>query len=389
MSSPDDIERRRYGGGEWQRTSVAWALALIATILTGWALHATAAVVVPVVFSLFLALLVAPVDTWAMKQAPGRARWVGHVVAMGVILAALLLLVGMIWLAAQQVMERFPLQGRAPGSLLPAFGQDGFLDRGPPPGQAAAQAQGQSGGGGLLSEALRTLGDRLAQWASRHATSVVAAAGTTMAAAVLVFFLTLIMLIEAPKWRKKTDALLDRSSREEQRDSLGVITRRLHRYLWVRTVLGVVTAVLYVAWLWIFGIDLLMVWGLLAFALNYIPTLGSLIAGILPIAYAFVQKDPGTAVGVGIGILVIEQVMGNYADPRLQGRQLSISSLVVLVALLFWGWLWGIAGAILAVPMTISILVICAHIDPLRPLALLLSDETDQAGLDRVVNDDD
>ncbi|WP_147115395.1 AI-2E family transporter, partial [Tateyamaria sp. syn59] len=69
--------------------------------------------------------------------------------------------------------------------------------------------------------------------------------------------------------------------------------------------------------------------------------------------------------------------MGNYVDPRVQGRKVSLSPVVVLIVLLFWGWIWGVAGAVLAVPMTIAIAVISAHVPPLRPLAFLLDNETD------------
>jgi AI-2 transport protein TqsA len=166
-----------------------------------------------------------------------------------------------------------------------------------------------------------------------------------------------------------------------------IIADRLRRYLLARTILGVITAALNVAWLWIFGVDLLVVWALLAFLLNYIPTLGSLIAGLLSVAYAFVQKDFGTALAVDTGIFVIEQVMGNYVDPRVQGRQVSLSSVVVLITLLVWGWIWGIAGAILAVPITVAGMIICAHVRPLRPFALMLSNARDMEGLDRQARD--
>ena len=105
--------------------------------------------------------------------------------------------------------------------------------------------------------------------------------------------------------------------------------------------------------------------------------------------YAFVQKDLGTTLAVGAGIFVIEQVMGNYVDPRVQGRQVSLSSLVILIALLVWGWVWGIAGAILAVPITMAAMIICAHVQPLRPFALMLSNSTDMDALDRQVSSSD
>ncbi|WP_375262680.1 AI-2E family transporter [Palleronia sp.] len=379
-----------------------WLLAVIAVVIVGWALHATGAFMVPVVFSVFLALLVAPLDSKVSARVPGKLSWLGHVAAMGAILVALLAFVGLIWVAAQQIVERFPVSENG-GSLLPQFGNE---LRGGSGGSSASSAgpaaESISGNGGSTasegqSSAAQGMADRLRQvvsgaggslverfrdWASGMATQVLSTAGTTLFATVLVFFLTLIMLVEGPRWRQKIVCLLEAPARRKAMHAVDMIAGLLRRYLMARTILGILTAVLYVAWLWIFGVDLLFVWALLAFLLNYVPTIGSLIAGGLPVIYAFVQKDFGTAIAVGAGILVIEQVMGNYVDPRVQGRQVSLSSLVVLITLLVWGWIWGIAGAILAVPITIAAMIICAYVDPLRPFALMLSNTVNMEDLD-------
>ena len=394
------------GAARW-RAMLLGCVAVMAVILVGWTLRATAPVVVPVVFSIFLALLVAPVDRWGTKRAPEKFPWLGHVAAMGTIFLALLGFLACIGIAAQQVVERFPLGSGEEGTLLPSFSLETLIapdqaDNSSSPdatkavdGQAAAtdspdDATAPDGSstlsrlGALFDPAGSSLAGRIADWASGYATAVLSAAGTTLAAAVLVFFLTLMMLVEGPRWRKKIAAICSRPTRKNVLEAIGIIADRLRNYIWARTILGVMTAVIYVAWLWMFGVDLLIVWALLAFALNFIPTLGSLIAGILPVLYAFAQKDVGTALIVGVGILVIEQVMGNYVDPRMQGRKVSLSPVVVLIVLLFWGWIWGVAGAVLAVPMTIAIAVISAHVPPLRPLAFLLGNDTDMEEFDDV-----
>jgi len=362
---------RGYSPSEWERRLRTASLAIAAVILTGWALGALAPIAVPIVFSLFLALLVAPVDNWVRRHIPSRIGWLGHIAAMGLILLTLLTAVALIGLAAQQLTQAFPLNEDDMASMLPS------------PGDAAAEEDQENR---LLPNALRGFGDTLTQWIAQRARNVVMAASAIVASAVLIFFLTLIMLIEAPKWRAKMGTLFSREAQEDGLVSVKIIAGRLRYYLWVRTLLGLLTAGMYVAWLSFFDIDLLLVWAMLAFLMNYIPTLGSMVAGLLPILYAFLQKDFGTAFGVGAGILIIEQLMGNYVDPVVQGKQLSVSSLIVLVSLLFWGWLWGIAGALLAMPITISVIVICAHIAPLRSVAVLLSDEADAESLDRTLS---
>ena len=107
-----------------------------------------------------------------------------------------------------------------------------------------------------------------------------------------------------------------------------------------------------------------MVWALLTFALNYIPNLGSIVAVMPPSLMALVQHGPIRGLITLGGLAVIEQVIGNYVDPRMQGRRLQVSPVVVLVALVFWTWMWGVPVALLAVPMTVTLLAAAAHFGP-------------------------
>lgn len=113
---------------------------------------------------------------------------------------------------------------------------------------------------------------------------------------------------------------------------------------------------------------------MLALLLNFIPTIGSIIAGTLPALYALATRDPGTALAVAGGLLVIEQIMGNYVDPRLMGHQIALSPVVVLITLMVWGWIWGPLGAFLATPITVLMATLFAHSRRLRPAGMLLAD---------------
>lgn len=125
---------------------------------------------------------------------------------------------------------------------------------------------------------------------------------------------------------------------DANRSALFSIAIRIRWYLVVRTVLGMVTGLLYSIWSLAWGVGFALIWGLLGLLLNYVPTVGSLAAGILPATFAFLQLDPLLALAYGGGILGIEQIMGNYADPKLQGRELSLSPMVVL-GVPFWPFL--------------------------------------------------
>lgn len=385
----------------WQTIAIG-LLSVITLILVGWALQAMSSVVVPFIFSILIALVVAPVDSMVKRRVPRRFGWLGHVAAMGLIIVILFVFLGGIWLSAQRISDAFPqvsqkIEELAPmiasGSSGTAEGAQGASAGGGENAAGAAGSAGTSGSSDVYSSvtdqfrgAGGQLGSRIAEYASSYASSVLSSAGSALAAMVLIFFFTLLMLIEAPNWRAKVCAVVDPDQRSGVFESLDVIARQLRRYLLIRVVLGLLTAGLYAAWLWFFGVELLLVWAILAFLLNFVPTLGSLVAGALPVVHVYVQQDFRTAVIVGIGILVIEQIMGNYVDPRVQGKQLSVSPLVILLVLLVWGWVWGVAGALLAVPVTIGIIVTCAHLPRLRPVALFLSDETSMDDLDDIVS---
>ena len=202
-----------------------------------------------------------------------------------------------------------------------------------------------------------------------------------VSALVVIFFLTLLILIESRDWGRKISTITHWRTEWRLTESAEVIAQKVRAYLLIRGVLGLATAALYGLWLWFFGAGLIFVWALLTFLLNFIPTVGSIIAGLLPVIYIVATQDLGTAVAVGAGLLVIEQVMGNFIDPKVSGNRISVSPLVVLVGLLFWSWIWGIPGALLAAPVTVALVVLGAHVPILRPWALLLSDRTDMEGL--------
>ena len=391
-----------------------WLLTVIAVVLVGWALRAMSIVFVPIVCSVFLTLLVYPVDRWVAGRMPSRLKWFGHVAALGIVLLVIAIFFGSIWLTVERLQERFPEAFPEVGQVL----SPGADEASPADAEAVQQraetgdaaevgasagggdaagagraaeggaAAGNAAGGSLVSQftgAFEQARDLLGQSGLQFVRDLISSAGTLLAGLALVVFLTLLMLVEQPLWRAKLEALTG-STAGQWLQPIGTVAAKIRRYLLARTILGLLTATLYGLWLWIFGIDLLIVWALLTFILNFIPNLGSLISGVLPVLYAFATKDLQTAIFVGVGILAIEQVIGNYVDPLVQGRQVSISPVLVLVVLLIWSWIWGAAGAVLAVPITVTALVFFAHVPALRPFALLLSREGDMEGLSKATD---
>ena len=124
-----------------------------------------------------------------------------------------------------------------------------------------------------------------------------------------------------------------------------------------------------------FDLDFAVLWGLLIFILNYIPYLGSLIAVSLPILFSFLELEAWQAIVVAVLLIVIQQVVGTVLEPRLAGRRLDVSPLLILLSLAFWGAVWGVVGMILAVPLLVIVKIILDNIRETKPLATLISNQ--------------
>lgn len=381
-------------------------LVIVALVLAGWALRAMSSVFVPLVASIMIALAVMPVRNWVQRRVSRKFGWLGVVAAMTLLLLVIGLFFGALWLAAQQVIaqvpggteqiaqvieQAMPQEGtEAQGGTEAQPSQDNAgssLPLGLPSGVAEPGASGQvpqagQGSAGESADGLASrFGDTLVSVLTRVAKILLGSAVGIVSALVVIFFLTLLILIESRDWGRKISTITHWRTEWRLTESAEVIAQKVRAYLLIRGVLGLATAALYGLWLWFFGAGLIFVWALLTFLLNFIPTVGSIIAGLLPVIYVVATQDLGTAVAVGAGLLVIEQVMGNFVDPKVSGNRISVSPLVVLVGLLFWSWIWGIPGALLAAPVTVALVVLGAHVPILRPWALLLSDRTDMEGL--------
>ena len=155
------------------------------------------------------------------------------------------------------------------------------------------------------------------------------------------------------------------------------VSKQVWAYLGVKTAVGLLTGVLFGLFCSIMGIPYAILWGLLAFLLNYIPNIGSLIAAIPPVLLALLTKDLGTAAIVAGGNIAINQVLGNIVEPRWMGARLGLSPLIVFLSLVFWSWLWGPIGMLLSVPLTMVVKILLENSEDLRWVAVLLGPSGD------------
>jgi AI-2 transport protein TqsA len=171
-------------------------------------------------------------------------------------------------------------------------------------------------------------------------------------------------------------------SSENSRRVSGVLTQintQVRRYIVMKTLINIGVGILTTVILLAFGVDFALLIGLLTFFLNYIPNFGALIATVLPMAVIILQFESFGLMALITGLLIVaHNLIGNLLEPKLLGKSLRLSPLLVLGALIFWGWMWGILGAVLAVPITSIIKIICQNVEPLRPVAVLMSDTVEE-----------
>jgi predicted PurR-regulated permease PerM len=154
------------------------------------------------------------------------------------------------------------------------------------------------------------------------------------------------------------------------------ISTSIEEYIAVLSWISLLAGVIVTGVLWLFGVPYAVFWGVLTFALNFIPYLGSIIATVLPVLLTLVAfKSVGMTLAVLAVLLVIQNGIGYFIQPRIAGNRLDLSPLVIILSLAFWGTLWGIAGMILAVPLVVVIRTVLANIPQTRPIATLLSNQ--------------
>ncbi len=152
------------------------------------------------------------------------------------------------------------------------------------------------------------------------------------------------------------------------------INRQIQKYLLAKTIISLITGIIATGILLYFDVQFAYVWGILTFLLNFIPNLGSIIATLLPLGFAFIQFNNWiTLLWLGLLLTANQMLIGNFIDPRIVGRSVNLSPLVVLFSLIFWGWLWGIIGMFLAVPISVVIKIVFENIEDLRPISVLMS----------------
>ena len=204
----------------------------------------------------------------------------------------------------------------------------------------------------------------------RFAGSLLSSLGGLITNAFVILLTVVFMLLEASSFPVKLRVVLTDPGTSFVHFT--TIAENINRYLALKTSVSLTTGL--VAWIWltIVDVDFAILWGLLAFLLNYIPNIGSIIAAVPPSLLALIQLGPGSALLVLIGFVVINATLGSIVEPRLMGYGLDLSTLVVFVSLVFWQWVLGPVGMLLSVPLTMTLKIALESHEDTRWVAVLL-----------------
>jgi len=188
--------------------------------------------------------------------------------------------------------------------------------------------------------------------------------------AFMIFLIVLFMLFEITEIPAKLTAALGDPAKGIAR--FNAIGASINRYMAIKTIFCIGTGLGVGIWLWILGVDYALLWGVLAFLLNYIPNIGSIIAAIPAILLTIVQFGFSRALLVGLGYLIINTIFGTLLEPRFMGKGLGLSTLVVFLSLIFWGWILGPVGMLLSAPLTMIFKIIMEQNEETRGFAILI-----------------
>ncbi|MCA1949524.1 MAG: AI-2E family transporter [Treponema sp.] len=196
---------------------------------------------------------------------------------------------------------------------------------------------------------------------------------------VMVLLFIVFLLLESAHLEEKIALAFENRFSGKIKSIVEAIVAQVSRYLTIKFFVSLATGIFVALGLAILRVDFWLIWGIISFILNFIPTIGSLAAGAGVTLFALLQFWPQgwPVAGAFAVMLLVNFVIGNIFEPQIQGDNLGLSPFVVLVSLLAWGWLWGFTGLVIAVPMTVIIKIICEHIPILEPVAVLIGSYKD------------
>jgi predicted PurR-regulated permease PerM len=312
-------------------------------------MQASKAILVPFLLAIFIAIVTAPPMLWMQRK--GLPRWLGLVIVVLGVLGLGLVFVGLIGTSIKDFSQDIPVyESKLENQRIAIIA---WLDE-----------------HGIQTSRLAVKDVFNPAAAMKLVGNVLNSLGNVLTNGFLILMTVIFMLMEASSFPAKIDAIW--RNPETSQAYLDKFVCDVKHYMAIKTVTSLSTGILAAVWLAVLGVDYPLLWGLLAFALNYVPNIGSIIAAVPPVLLAIVQLGAAKAIGTASGYLVINLIMGNLIEPRYMGRGLGLSPLVVFLSLLFWGWVLGPVGMLLAVPLTMTAKIALDSRQETRWIAVIL-----------------
>ena len=326
------------------------AAACLVVIIAG--LRAAAELILPFLIAVFLAVVNVPVMNWLVRMRVPKPLAVLctvllAVAVIGALVAVLAGSINQLTAAAPTYQARL----RELAESLLAFGARFGL----PVEQWTSLDLAPSGVFDLLGG---VVGD------------TVRAVGAFLSNTFLVLLTVIFILFEAAGFSRKITAAF--GAPQESFRQMTRMARQVQTYLAVKAAVSAATGLTVGVWVALMGLDFPLLWGVLAFIFNFIPTLGSILAAVPAVMLAIVQFGPGRAAVIAAGYVVVNIIFGNGIEPTLMGRRLGLSTLVVFGSLVFWGWVWGPVGMLFSVPLTMAVKIALENSHEFRWVAVLL-----------------
>ncbi|PPK27099.1 AI-2E family transporter [Legionella pneumophila] len=341
----------------WMNRIITFTAGLILVWITGYLLIAGRGLLIPIVISIFVWHLLNTINSGVQKIpfiGTHLPSWIRMILSLFVVVCLVMVLINIITNNVSDVMAASP---RYQENLLHIFNS--------------------------LDQRFHVKGifdfDSLIQGLSIQSmlVNIYGVFTTITSSAVLISLYVVFLFVEQHYFTQKMDAFFPQAEhRKLVKNIISHITKDTQTYLGIKTLLSLLTATL--SWFimkWV-GLDFAEFWALLIFFLNYIPNIGAIVATAFPAALALIQFESWWPfLEVTSGIVAIQFFVGNFLEPRLLGKSLNLSPLVILFALALWGAIWGVLGMFLSVPITVMMMIIFAHFDVTRPIAILLSQD--------------
>ena len=330
-------------------------ISFAAVIIIVFGLQMAKDLLVPFLFATFLALITARPMLW-MQQ-----KRVPAILAALIIVSLLMLILAVVGTIVGTSIAEFT-------AALPGYQErlDAIVQR--VVGFIGKMLNGE--------EAFENLGDMIDPgWAMGLAATLLNSLKDVLTNVFLIVFTMIFILLEASTVETKFAAAFGRSTQSLKRPR--VFLANLGRYLGIKTIVSLVTGLTAGLLTWIIGVDFPLLWAMLAFLLNYVPTIGSIIAAVPAVLMALVQLGPGGATATAIGFVGINMVFGNMIEPRLMGYGVGVSPLIVFIGLVFWGWVFGPVGMLLSVPLTMALKLALESDVRTRWIAIFIGSERD------------